>query len=321
MSEAGLDLLRFSVDPWDPSYGVSAEVDTLETSSADVAIDLEVPAAAWAPIDPAPSAAPPESIVFIDGVRRVEGRVWLEAGDGDVHAGICASFAAGAVRCDGVARFAAAEVGRGLFSASPVARDIRTRYGDFPALMAAGASPEALSLALQQRMGATEVAIAERVGREQGADLLVVDGPLRGRAHLPSSIGFVKTHEVTYLPAEQNRVVAALGAGQRTPVFTIGTSWSRHSWYLRLPGDAGSPWAGIVRCECSADLAPPAVIALANSATGALPRFASESHKDPRAPQNLYPIAALERELRRRLGDQQLVYRGLRAAAVRTRTA
>jgi hypothetical protein len=38
---------------------------------------------------------------------------------------------------------------------------------------------------------------------------------------------------------------------------------------------------------------------------------------DPRAPQNLVPIAALERELRHRMGDQRLVYRALRAAVMR----
>ena len=45
-----------------------------------------------------------------------------------------------------------------------------------------------------------------------------------------------------------------------------------------------------------------------------LPPLASSPHKDPRAPQNLVPIGGLERELRRRLGDQQLLYRSLRAA-------
>jgi hypothetical protein len=70
-----------------------------------------------------------------------------------------------------------------------------------------------------------------------------------------------------------------------------------------------------VRCEASADLAPAAAISLANTAAAALPRFASEGHKDSRAPQNLYPIGGLERELRRRLGDQQLLYRALRVAA------
>ncbi len=46
-----------------------------------------------------------------------------------------------------------------------------------------------------------------------------------------------------------------------------------------------------------------------------LPRFASEPHKDTRAPQNLYPIGGLERELRRRLGDQALLFRSLKRAA------
>jgi hypothetical protein len=44
---------------------------------------------------------------------------------------------------------------------------------------------------------------------------------------------------------------------------------------------------------------------------------ASEPHLDPRAPQNLVPIAALERELRRRLGDPAFVYRALREATFR----
>jgi hypothetical protein len=103
-----------------------------------------------------------------------------------------------------------------------------------------------------------------------------------------------------------------------TAVFTIGTSFSRHSWYLRLPNADGSPWAGIVRCECSSDLAPAAAIALAHTSSATLPRFASEPHKDTRAPQNLYPIGGLERELRRRLGDQALLYRALRTVAHRS---
>ena len=38
-----------------------------------------------------------------------------------------------------------------------------------------------------------------------------------------------------------------------------------------------------------------------------LPRFASSPYKDPRAPQNLTPIAGLERKLRGMLGDQRLL--------------
>jgi len=98
-------------------------------------------------------------------------------------------------------------------------------------------------------------------------------------------------------------------------VFTVGTTWTRHSWYVRLPGANGVPLAGVVRCEASADLAPTAVGALADVTAAVLPRYASEAHKDPRAPQNLYPIGGLERELRRRLGDPMLLYRALCRAA------
>ena len=70
-----------------------------------------------------------------------------------------------------------------------------------------------------------------------------------------------------------------------------------------------------VRCECSPDLQLEEAKALADLVTATLQRFASEPHKEPRAPQNLYPIAGLERELRRRMGDPQVLYRALRRAA------
>jgi hypothetical protein len=95
----------------------------------------------------------------------------------------------------------------------------------------------------------------------------------------------------------------------------MGTSWRRNSWYLRLDGSSGAPWSGVVRLECSADLPGPEVTRLADLSALVLPPLASSPHKDPRAPQNLVPIGGLERELRRRLGDQQLLYRSLRAAA------
>jgi hypothetical protein len=179
-----------------------------------------------------------------------------------------------------------------------------------------------LSQALQRRLGEVEVttAVAARSSlHEHGVppegDLLVVDGPLRGRQHLPRTLGYIKSHRTTYLPPELNALVSALSAGQRTPVFLMGTSWDRHSWYLRLPGAAGAPWAGVVRIECSADLPILEVIRLAGLSQLCLGRFASAAYKDARAPQNLYPIAGLERELRRRLGDPRLLYRALRRAA------
>jgi hypothetical protein len=179
-----------------------------------------------------------------------------------------------------------------------------------------------LSQALQGRLTEIEVitAVASRAamaghGVPAGADLLIVDGPLRGRQHLPRTLGYIKSHRTTYLPPDLNALVGSLKPGQRTPVFLMGTSWDRHSWYLRLPGAAGAPWAGVVRMECSADLPVPEVIELAGLSQVCLGRFASTHYKDPRAPQNLYPISGLERELRRRLGDPRLLHRALRLSA------
>jgi hypothetical protein len=70
-----------------------------------------------------------------------------------------------------------------------------------------------------------------------------------------------------------------------------------------------------VRCEAGPALSPDAVVALAGRVAAALPRYASEPHKDPRAPQNLYPIGGLERELRHRLGHAGVLYRALRKAS------
>lgn len=316
--------VSFTVDPWDPGYGLAfsdeADGGAITESSAELHLDLEVPSARWQPIDPDPVPALPHVVLFLDGVRRIDARVWVHGSNPQPGAGIAASFAAGIVACDGTARIADVAVERGLFTAAPDATDIVTRSARYPARLAAGPGVDQLSLALQQRLASVEVelALAVRVRHPADDDLLVVDGPLRGRTHLDRTVGYIKTHHASYLPAEQAAVVAALRPGQRTPAFTMGTSWRRNSWYLQLPGTPGVPWSGVVRLECSAELPSAQVTRLADLTARLLPPLASMPHKDPRAPQNLVPIGGLERELRRRLGDQQLLYRALRAAAMLT---
>ena len=274
----------------------------------------------------------------------MEARVWIDDADGgspatEASAALCASYGAGVVCCcRGGAHLLTAETRRGLFTIAPHAVDVATSAGSYPASHTAARSTMPLSVtlsgALQRRLADVEVtvAVAARAGLAAGGadaavgdevhhdvirddDLLVVDGPLRGRTQLPRALGFIKSHRTAYLPPAQHAMVGRLGHGQRTPVFLMGTSWDRHAWYLRLPCLPGPPWAGIVRVECSADLPRGEVVALANLSQATLCRFASAEYKDARAPQNLYPIAGLERELRRRLGDPRLLYRALRVAA------
>jgi hypothetical protein len=306
--------VRFTVDPWDPTYGASLEH---ELAASDHSPDVEVECAErdWAPLQPAGTTAAPETVVFVDGVRRIEARAWIDRTEHDAVAGIFASYAAGAVRCDGRATIEAVEVGRGVFAPLRALADVPTRHGTFRACRTKDASPEAINYAMHERMTECEVRIAEHA-RRSGDELIVLDGPLRKGQHIPGAIGLVKTHHVRYLPDALNRVVGALAPGERTPVFRIDARpFSRHAWYVRLPGPPGGPWAGIVRCEASGTLPLAATRSLADTVTAALPRFASVPHKDPRAPQNLAPIGALERLLRHRLGDPLVWYRSLRAAA------
>ena len=300
--------MRFSVEQWAPEYGTPTGAELEETTTVPE-VDIEVPARDWAPIGPTGDGA--ESVLFVDGVRRVDANVWISQPEGMADLGLCATYAAGAVHCDGKAEVVASEVRRGLFTAAAGATPIVTRHARYDVRAVAGSTPEELWLGIQQRMGETEKEIAARHG---GGALVVVDGPLSG-AHVPQAVGYVKTHHVHYLPPALRPVIGKLGAGQRTPVFLTTTAWSRYSWYLRLPGPADHAWASVVRCEVAADLDPAKAKELADRVTLTLPRFASDGHKDPRAPQNLYPIGGLERALRRRLGDQALLYRSLRAAA------
>ena len=329
--------MRFHVETWDPSYGSAFDTGDgpQAQSSAQVQPDVELPAAGWRPIDPPGGLAPPGVVLLVDGVQRIDARVWVTDDEGETHPGIAASYAAGVVRCDlrrGAAEVAATRIERGLFTPCTTAPAIEAGSVRYPPRRVGRGEPKDLTLGVQRHMRALEVGVS---GENRDDEyLLVVDGPLQERAHLPRALGYIKTHRVEYLPPELSGVVASLRGGQRSPVFGLGTSWHRFAWYLRLPagdgrsasgglagpasaGPPGAPWAGIVRAECSADLDPAAAIGLAHLSAVTLPRFASMAYKDPRAPQNLVPIAGLERRLRAALGDARLLHRALTLASRR----
>jgi hypothetical protein len=312
--------MQFAVETWAPEYGAPVDAAVLDESDAPVDLAVERDAGAWSPVDPG-GAAPAPVALFVDGVQRIDARVWI-TDDGISRSGVCASWAAGVVRCDGRAQVVVAEVRRGVLCPGATVDAIVTAKGEYRAYpvhdVAAG---DPVQQALGQVRGDLEgrVAVAARAapspGGPRGDELLVVDGPLGDRRHIAGAVGYVKAHHVSYLPMAEQRVVASLAAGQRTPLFAVGDRRFRYSWYLRLPGPATHPWWGIVRCEASGDLGRDEAVAVADRVAATLPRFASQPHNDTRAPQNLHPIAGLERELRRRLGDPLLLERALRRAA------
>ena len=315
-----------AIEGWSPEYGAPVDGDQDEVPSAQVDAEAEVPEGQWRPLDAGADAWIPAHVDFVDGVRRIEARVWITGEGGDPSLGICASYAAGVVRCERKAKIRSVKVGRGFFGLAGVP-NLATRAGTFRACPVAEDDIQQLVNGLQERMGQLEVEVAGAGGppgaaqASDGDSLIVLDGPLRGRQRIPGAIGYVKSHRVQYLPAGPREVVARLAPRQRTPIFLIQTRWTRYSWYMRLSEAAGHPWAGIVRCEAWAESGLERVTKMADATAATLPRFASEPHKDDRAPQNLYPIAGLERELRRRLGDSGMVYRALQREVAAYRPA
>lgn len=336
--------MRVHIDAWDPAYGRSFDADDgggpggagpNTNANAKVEAGVERPAESWSPLTPPGNVRAPRRVLLVDGVRRIDAQVWVEDDTGEARPGLCASYAAGAVRCDlraGVAVLASRRIGHGVFapgpSVAPLHAHARAVYHPYPV---ESDQPRVVEQALQQRMFELEAKVSEeaRAGEDapadpddpdDPADLLVVDGPLRGRGALPRALGYAKTHAVRYLDPSLNRVVNALAPGQRTPLFLLEGK-GLYSWYLRLPGPAGAPWSGVVRLECPTRWPLPTATRYADISAVTLPRFASTAYKDPRAPQNLVPIAGLERRLRALLGDPRLLLRGLRTAAARLATA
>jgi len=304
-------MARIVVEGWSPEYGAPMDPDEA-LAPAEGSVDPSVETDRWEPRDGVDDGAP--RIAFVDGVRRVDARLTLDDPAGPVP-GICGTFAVGATLWDRPARRSAIadeRVGRWAVLAGgrpetfpPVALDPA-----YATTTTADTDPAGLIRMLHTKMRTAEGHVAS--GLAEGC-FVIADGPLNELAAQPV-VGSIKSHRVTYLPPERNVVVATLRPAQRTPLFTIA-DYRRYSWYVRLADvEGGHGWSGIVRCEASGQLPTADVITIADRTAAVLPLVASEPHLDPRAPQNLVPIAALERRLRHLMGDQGLVYRALREA-------
>jgi hypothetical protein len=257
-------------------------------------------------------------IAFVDGVRRGDASLYQEiAGTGLLARGVAGSHACGAVIIKLGARpvFDRERVSRIVIWGSGLAGALPTQPGGWSW---AGASvdsdePDAPLAELQQRMRKAEGLLSEQLCED--GYLTVVDGPLsyvRSR-DLPV-VGYVKTHSRPMLDLESHQRIPALTAGQRTSLFALGKD--RYSAYLRLvPTNPNSgPWSGIIRIEIPQSAGLEAAIDVANAVAATIPQYAGIAHRDPRAPQNLQPVGALEKHLRHLLGGTGLARRAVREA-------
>ena len=202
-----------------------------------------------------------DCVLFVDGVRRIDARVWID-GDRARHLRVVRR-GRGAVRRAG--RRSSTSRSRGACSAPrrPHPTSSRPRR-TYPARMAASSDIAGLMLAVHERMADVRGAARKSSGRRRRPhrDRRTVAGP---RPHRPCRRVHQEPRRALSAPRSCTASSARSPPGSARPCSRSASTWSRHSWYLRLPGPSGSPWSGIVRCECSPDLAPAAAVTLANT--------------------------------------------------------
>ncbi|MGE3173811.1 MAG: hypothetical protein AB7O97_14390 [Planctomycetota bacterium] len=316
MSDDAGGRVRLRIDPWAAEYdGAQGQLDLDEPAAA---VDVAVERADWTALRPATDGAHPK-LVFVDGVRRIDCRFVAEDGDRR-RPGLFGSFAVGAVESGGAATLLAWRTGRvaAVTRGLPVPA-LTVQVGGsglrWSPEVALDDTPDAPLRVLQNAMRRAEAELAATVA--DAAAAVIVDGPLTAGLPRGPFLGYVKRLLRGYLPEPQAALLPRMQPGERTPLFAIaGPPLDRFSWYLRLAHGRAidSDLAGVVRCECALDLGLDAARALADLAARELPRFASDALRDARAPQNLFPIGALETALRHRLGEPLLLRRALEAA-------
>jgi hypothetical protein len=309
----GMVVLR--ADPWAPDYGMGFDAAGEEPAGS---VDTTVETAKWsAPVSaPQPQGRP---VWFVDGVRRVELRL-VAQDSGRRASGLFGSYAVGSVVCDGKSTFGEHLVCRSVvLGGGLAAQRVEVSAGGhriaFEPSTDQRHDPNAPLDRLQRLMREAEAALAARTALPLGA-VALIDGPLHFYEEPGDSVvGVIKRFVRQYLEPDEEALLGRLGPGERTPVFAVldlagNPQW--FSWYSRI-APIRVPWhdhAGIVRCEVGAAVGPARTIELAGLVTGLLPRFAGRAW-DPRTPQNLAPVGALENWLRHRMGDRRFIRRAL----------
>jgi hypothetical protein len=309
--------LTVQLDPWQVDYGSELPLDDVEEPASDeaVVLDVEIASEQWQPVRPGEVMLPTQ-LIFVDGVRRLEARLLVRRQERLCHGGF-GSHAVGAVKVVGstavcgeprVGRIIVIGSGESVGAPMPVKTDLV-----YQPVSTADTDPDAPLRALQENMRREEERLARDLASTDGA-LVITDGPLTfEEASRAAVLGYIKRIFRLYLPRERLNLLAHLNPGERTPLFALRSSrrFVRFSWFVRLatPELGDSELAGIARLEVSEAIGVESARRLANASTVILPRFVPGRWRDPRSPQNLLPIGALEASLRRHMGDGRLIRR------------
>jgi uncharacterized protein len=310
--------------PWAPEYGTSMQFDA-DGPASNLDVDTGIEQARWTAVSPAGERA--SAVQVVDGVRRVEAHAFADGPAGEPLFGLFGSFGVCAVRCEGDRAWVmedALRIERRYFQAGGEARAYAFLVGGhelrFHAEQRDEGSANGLVDALNRTMLDAEALLAESLATDESA-LTLVDGPLRSpRSAGRRVVGYVKRVMQWYVSPTEQRLLPQLRTGQRTPLFRVTdpedpAAPGRYCWYLRIAELSPNfhPLSGVVRLEAPGGLPLSRAVALADQSSLSIPRLASTPARDPRAPQNLVPVGALEATLTHRLGDREWLRRLLTA--------
>lgn len=297
------------------------------------ALGVELPLGEWRPLGfTEGSVVRFQRVAFLDAVRRLEARVLLE-GEG-LTFGALGSFSVAAVTSDLNSRAssfeeAVTERWCALAAGGEHPEFMVTWRGGgeargelrYQVAISEEADYDAPLRLLHSKMQAGEREYAESLLRRGVHELLLYDGPRPLIGGDERVVGYLKTVRAQRLPPPALNVVRSLTEGERSPLYLVGPAGSeRFEWYVRLrdPGAYAHSLAGSVRLQAYAGANPGArlhqVTRVADWSVSVLPRYATRAHQDPRAPQQLLPVRALESRLRRRLGSAPLLRRRMLVA-------
>jgi len=310
--------VRVGVESFDVSYGTSLRTPERDVQAIECPI---VEDGGEFRIHPARRGERPSDLAFVDGVMQTEAHLTWTTSGGEITGGIAGAWGAGAVLVAKHGRPALierVETGRAaIFThGRKVQLDPNPAGWQWEARSVESEGQEKGRPHRQRIMRDAEAEIAERLLSEGW--VTVIDGPLRSirrNWHLPV-VGYVKTHHRRTLAAEHWRKIPGLGVGERSSLFAMKDDI--YGCYIRMgdPGPWAGPWSGIARIEVPASAGRRKGTETVGRVAGWLPAFASAAHRNPRAPVNLVPVAALEKHLHRMLGDSRLALHAVREAAI-----
>ncbi len=317
--------LRLTLEPWSPEYDTSLHTDPSEAKVIED-VELEVEFSDWGKVRPSDYRVDFSQLYFIDGRRRLEGQVWNTLEGGIIAPGLLGTLAVGAVTTKHDTLTPAKVVDRvlerllilsGGSGQDLIIENRGHEYGRLEYRYEALNDTQNLENALMQRlqflMREAEDKLAAGLPLENA--LLILDGPLQRRAP-DRSLGYVKTIHHLYVSGSELEVLRQLEKGERTPVFRIGSRiLPRYSWYIRLEDTPAyiQPFAGLVRLEVRDVMGIEWAKSIADWSCRVLPKYSAKAFRDPRAPQQLMPIAFLESDLGRRMGDMSIIRRRIQA--------